>query len=469
MNNTYLKIFFPLALIYLFLLVIFNSQAALLFLTLIFFFGLIILIASKIKNSLYLGILILGSIAHVIGAPLFLLNKDSYNYSGWNAVKDFDFSSAYFFNVYTLVIISLFFLTLFVYLFELIFRKVRPNKSEKIISLNDSHSSSQNRFKWSIVLVIMSLIGIALAVFMYIKNIAILGIESERLPFKLVGILFYFRGYGLPLLLFIVYRKSLQTNFIAIFIVIVALIIGGLSASRGVTFIYMFPVLVMIISRKFSLKNISIGFLLILIGYMSTSLIRDILYSNTSMSLFDLPYLLLSTESSFKSDDGFIISFLNIISTISNRLYGAQDSVLAYQYTLDDPWNAFANFIISGSLVEDLAGELYGLIFLPGMGYGVGLGLIGVLVMLGRANIFLLFVAIIFFALLIVITNKVITNYFLNSRTKELPQIYYLILFITAFNFLQATLSYIYMIILIFLLITFFKKILPSLNRISNF
>ena len=171
--------------------------------------------------------------------------------------------------------------------------------------------------------------------------------------------------------------------------------------------------------------------------------------STDSISIFDLPALIFSSKSEFKSDKGMIESLLNIISTISNRLYGAQDLVLAYQHTLINPWNSFINFTFTKPIVEDLAGDLYGLVFLPGQGYGVGMGLVGVFVMIARSSFVLLILAIFYLSVLIVILNRVLTPIFKNKNTNKFSQVYYLVLFFASFNFMQATLSYIYTIIII--------------------
>lgn len=438
-----------------------DQQAACMFLILLLVFGLLIYFSRKTNNNVLTSIVSLAAIAHVLGAPLFIVNKEDYSYSGWNAVKDFDFSNFMFLNVYAYSISSL----LLVILFTGILESIVTNGIGKSLAFQsnfekaayfDKEPTHRNTISWNIILIFLLILSLVLAIIMYINNIAVLGIESERLPFRLVGILFYLRGYGLPIILFIVYRKTSQSGFLSVLFILVALIVGALSASRGVTFMYLFPILVGILVVKISVQRIILVVGLVILGYFTTSLTRDIVYSTSNLSLWDLPSLLISSKSSFSSDDGMFLSLLSILGTMSNRLYGAQDSVLAYQHVLVDPWLSFFDFIVTGSLVSNLAEDLYGLVFLPGAGYGVGLGLMALLVMIGRADIFLLIFAALFFAILIVIINRLLQRLFFNKQSGKYFQLYYLILFISSFNFLQSSIPYIYTILFSTWLLGFF-------------
>lgn len=452
-KTTFLIIITPLIL-FSSLLFIKDLQAGFIFLILFVIFTYLILKSLVIKNNLLTMILSLSGIAHVIGAPLFILNKKDYSYSGWNAVKDFDFTPSFFLKVYAYSISSIIFLVLFTTLIQKYFI------TKESISREKSLKKDNNRYSlpWSILFFLLLVLSIFTAIFMYVNNIAILGIESDRLPFKLVGILFYFRGYVLPVILFLVYKKTSRSFFVSLSFILVALIVGALSASRGVTLIYLFPVLLEILNKKFALKHFILILFLIILGYFTTSLTRDAMYSSTGLSIVELSTLILNTSSSFKSDEGLLYSLLSIISTMSNRLYGAQDSVLAYQYVLVNPWESFINFIFSGTLVNDLAGELYGLEFLPGMGYGVGLGLVALFVMIGKSNIFLMLISILFFSILISYVNYLLKKAFFNYEINKYTQVYYLFLFLIGFNFVQATLVYIYVSIIITYLIIYIKQ-----------
>jgi hypothetical protein len=163
-------------------------------------------------------------------------------------------------------------------------------------------------------------------------------------------------------------------------------------------------------------------------------------------------------------------SLLRVVSTISNRLYGAQDMVLAYQYTLADPWSSFGNFLFMEP-IADIAKELYGLEFLPGQGYGVGMGLLGVFTMIGRSEILLLVFAMFFFSLLAVVIDGLLTRLFFNKKLGKFSQLYYLILFIVSFNFIQASVNYLYSTIILSIVFGyFFKRLkLKTNNTKCNF
>jgi len=283
---------------------------------------------------------------------------------------------------------------------------------------------------------------------MYEYKIAVLGIETEYLPFKLVGILFYLRGYILPFLIFYIYLKTNRSNFFKLLIILTALLVGALSASRGVTLFYIFPVLVGVLLKKINLKRIVFVGLLVISSYFLTSLTREITYSTSDLSLFDLPYLLLNTKGSLVKEGGVMVTFLNILGTIANRLYGAQDIILAYQHILVDPWKSFIRFSFGNELVNDLAGVVYGLKFLPGRGFGVGMGIIGQFVMIARSNLLLLLVAVIFMSLLTAILNRLLSILFINNKSSKYSQVYYFVLFVFSFNIMQGSISYIYTFII---------------------
>jgi hypothetical protein len=436
-----------------------DAQAGSIFIFLFVFFLFFIFKALSIKNNLLTAILILSGIAHVIGAPLFILNKQDYSFSGWNAVRDFDFSTFFFMKVYAYSLFSLFLLLFFI---SILSRHLKF-KAPLIQNLNSKINKNVSQI-WTVTFFLLLAFSIFIAIFMYVNNIAILGIESDRLPFKLVGILFYFRGYFLPFLLFFVFWKTSRSFIVSFFFIIASLVVGALSASRGVTFIYMFPVLLSILNRKIAIREISLILFLIFLGYFTTSLTRDAMYSSNGLSILELSSLIFNTTSSFKSEEGMLSSILSIISTMSNRLYGAQDSVLAYQYELINPWVAFFNFIYSGTLVDNLAEELYGLVFLPGAGYGVGLGLVALLVMIGRSSILLMVIAILYFSFLIFYLNRLLKRAFFDFNLGKYPQIYYLFLFIISFNFVQATMSFIYLSFLLCYIIIFIKFFLKKLS-----
>lgn len=434
------------ALLFFFYLLSVSEQSAFTFILLLTIYFFLIKLSIKTKNNVLITGISLSAIANVIGTPLFILNKDNYSYDGWNAVKDFDFNTFSFIKVYSYSFISLFLFIIMVWFLE----KATSNYGKYKIDENQIDLKTRlklNPIIWNIILICLLLFSLFLAILMYIYKIAVLGVEHEYLPFKMVGILFYLRGYILPLILFVVYRKSSQSTIIKLSVIFIALISGALSASRGVTFFYLFPVLAGILLQQFNFKRVFFVITLILFSYFFTSLTRDVTYSSEGLSISDLPVLLLNSKSEFQSEKGIIVSLLNIISTISNRLYGAQDLVLAYQHILINPWNSFFNFTLTKTIVEDLAGDLYGLEFLPGQGYGVGMGLVGVFVMIARSNIILLVVAISYLSFLIVILNRVLTPIFKNVKTEKFSQVYYLVLFFASFNFMQATLSYIYTII----------------------
>jgi hypothetical protein len=416
-----------------------------------------------VANNLLRASIVLISIANVVGTPIVILNKDNYSYNGWNAIKDFDFSNAYFFSIYAYSLLSIIALIGFVSFFEFSFAKLKLVifKSAKDTDLENFKSINKTKLlnnptKYNTLFIFLMGISACLAIFMYINKIGILGVEPEPLPFKIIGILFYLRGYILPIFIFYMFNKTSQSTVLMFITVLISIIMGVFSASRGIGFIYLFPVIAVLLIRKITLFRIVISLFLILFCYMLTTIGRDIIYSSLDQSVS--PGELLSGvfegRSEFHSVDGLFVSLLNIVGTISNRLYGIQDQILAYQYILNEPWSSFGNFLLMEP-IADIAKDLYGLEFLPGQGYGVGMGIIGTFVMIGRSDILLFIFGIVVYALIAVIVNQSLNLLFFYKNIKKYHNLYYMALFIAAFNYIQSTLSYLYFLVIFCFMLKF--------------
>jgi hypothetical protein len=431
-------------------------QASYLYFILYLSFSIFIYFAIKTTNNLLIFTISLAAISNVIGAPIIVLNKNSYEYSGWNAIMSFDFTNIYFAKIYSVEFLNLSLIILFTHLISyklknsFFLNKLIPNKKIR----NNIPKSKNNKFKWDVLMFINLLFIIFIITFMYFNQIAIMGVEGDKLPFKLVGILFYTRGFILPIISFILYNKSSKSNFISITLIFVSLLIGLLSASRGLTFFYMFPVFIQLITGLKSPFKYFIVFFLILFAYMLTSISRSVLFNDTQLNFIDLLTQVFSSDSEFKSDSGLVKSLINIIGTISNRLYGVQDLILTYQYKLVEPIQSFTSFLLARPVINDPALELYNLQWLPGQAFGVGLGLMGVFILFFKVSFLLYLLAIIFSSFLISILNIILNKYFYDSNKNKYNPLYFLVLFFVAFNLVQCSFIFLYFIfIFLFILI----------------
>lgn len=440
-----------------------DIQATSLYIILYISFAFFLFFAIKSKNNLLIFSILLAAISNVIGAPIIILNKDSYQYSGWNAVKSFDFSYIYFAKIYIIEYLNILLLVIFTILFtkklnnSSFIKRIIPDAK---ISIELNQSTKSTRI-WDISMFFIFILIILIVFFMYFNQIAIMGVEGDKLPFKLVGILFYTRGYILPITSFVIFNKSSKNIFILSGVIIISFIIGLLSASRGLAFFYMFPVLIHIITNmKTSFKYI-IAFFLILFAYMITSISRSILFNDSQLNFLDLIKLVFSSESEFKSETSFFRGLINIIGTISNRLYGVQDLILTYQHKLVDPFQSFISFITASPVIEFPATDLYDLEWLPGQAFGVGLGLMGILMLFFKVNIFLYLLLCLYSAFLLSLLNLTLNRYFYNKYTQSYHPLYYFVIFLTAFNFVQGSVSFLYLIfisILLLIYLTLFNK-----------
>lgn len=392
----------------------FDFNSFILFLVLPPFFGTMLYFAIKKRHISLSFFFILIFISQAINPALFFFNKEKFLNSGNWEVKDFNFDLIHFFSLY----INMYVLILFIFFISIFFQKIfllkfnRPNKSNynKISSLNilnnnpnpnlRKHKCRYNRY--SIYLSTMIIFfAVPLCFYMFSNGIGISTIQPKRLPFKLVGITIYVRMLLIPAAIFYLYYKSNRTNFPTFCIFIYSLLVGLLSLSKGMLLLAILPV---VIFSYFDRNKIRFYFSLVFgaLLYVLVSEFRQFILL-TNMSIFqilDTIYNLLTSNTSFESDQNLFFTFLY---AFSDRLYGAQYTILASQFELQNNLYFILDFVLSNTdtLSKVIAFDLFGIPDQSDVVIGVNIGYLNILLLLAKSSLFLIFFLAFFTAFLL--------------------------------------------------------------------
>lgn len=417
-------------------------------------FGALLYFAIKSQNTILAIFTGLAFVGHAIGSPFFFLARERYSYSGWGAVKDFNFELSGFFLIYLLVLLAMVSIVGFTIALDRL--RLHPARSMHIRKrrggLAEAFSSREGlqvvrprgfgaKKCTALLIAVIVVIGIPINIFMYMNRIGIVGVMSPLQSFRLVGILYYFRMFALPVGMFYLYDKSTRSPAAVTAVLAYALFAGLSSASRGIMAIALFPIIAFSVTdRRYGRLFLSI--MAVVFGFVLVSGARDAIYQELGHGYLEL----IQDSASVLFDPSF--SLLDQIGGIANRLYGPQDMVLSYQYYHPDPWSAIPHYFLSGgradSVVNDLMYEFYGLVFPDSSGFGVGIGLLAYILILGHDNFLHLVISSFLAACLLSASNRMLIG---ASRTVFGPRrspLADLIAYFGAFSLYSSTIKFLY-------------------------
>lgn len=313
-------------------------------------------LATKLVKSFVLrGLVGIAFFTQMISVPLFVINRDDYRTTGWNAVKDFAFTFAEFVPIYSELAFFLVVVVCSVGLFINIFRfpKLRRIQSP---GGSDSGRTATTKAGYYLLLLILSLILITpLNLWMFSNGISLVGVEPPRLPFRLSGILHYFTSLVVPVVLASIYTKTSRSYTPAALLMLYAFVLGATQVSRSALLFVMLPILYCaVVDRKYVLLSISAIFSLAAVQLVT--LLRNVVYVVTM------------GKAGAGSEDGLMMilgkmvnegldnfSIADTFTLIVDRIEGAQQIVLASKFNADaiggvaaafkwfnfNPWNVF--------------------------------------------------------------------------------------------------------------------------------
>lgn len=405
--------------------------------------------ACKSRNLVLQAFAVFGFIGHAIGAPYFWMTRGTASYSGFGAVKNFEFALPEFFGIYGWVA-SLYTLII---LFTLYLDRINVGgmKHFEVASSSKHVTQAQDRRSTWLLSLLILFIAIPMNIYMIRNRIGITGIVSEVRAFRLVGLLYYSRLFFLPMMLTALYPRTSRGWAVSLLIAIYAVFAGFSSASRTVLVVSLMPLLLDIFLNRKRMRLILLG-LFAAVAFVGVSGSRDYTYSTHSLSYLDMMSTTLGMLSGTNN-----LTPITLIGGIANRLYGAQDMILAYQFEPEYPFASFFGYFWSGgradSVVPNLTYDFYGLIFDDGSGFGVGIGTLAYLLILGRANIGLLFVGAMVIAALLSFGARCLAWVSLFDAEDQVLPVRYFVAVILGFTIYSSSLNLAYslMMLMIFL------------------
>ena len=351
------------------------------------------------SNYLMLFLFVLISTATNAVTPAhFFFNKNDYATWGWNSVNRFEFVIGDYLYINNL----LWFFLIIVVLASLLINKTilmiptcksilykvnSETKSESKISLSTSklpvsitignNKANKNLTLYGSALFIFIIILSILNSWMFGRGMSITGLTAaqELLPFKLNGILYYFTRFIVPVIIYYLYSHSSKSLKLTTLIVLYAAF-AGLSQLSRTTFI-----LILFTAIYFPLKEQKY-YSLSVIGILSLFLLSVITQARNFVYLVVGGVATKGYESGLISLMGNVLSKLEdfdlnaVFFSMLNRVGGAQDIVLGFQYDTDAMGGYWANFsrifLFNSELNESAHQALYG--FIPPYGFATGSG-----------------------------------------------------------------------------------------------
>lgn len=435
-------------------------------------FGGIALVIFNANNAILKIFAVLMFIGHAIGAPFYWLGRNSYLPTGFSAIGNFEFHLDSFFLIYVWVLLIYGSLALITLKLDSIISANHWTVQPCLLKTNYKDSDwilkSRNNILFDIyILGFIFFIMVPLSFHMSNNRIGIVGIESQTLPYRLTGIMTYFRLYFGPLLILLLYSKSSRRWFLVITILLYATYAGICSASRTLLVINTFCLIYFAIIDHQKIRLLVI-ITLGLFGFLLVGGSRDYTYMSSEFLFFDA---ISAGVSNILSGN---ITPIVIIGNLANRFFGAQDMILAYQFVREDVWSATFNYFISGgfsnTIVPDLGRDLFGM-NLEGTGFGVGIGVIAYFLIIGNSNILVIPFAILFLSFLISAGNWLL-NYFLFKMMSRrlLPYNFsvgplkFALSGFMAFTLYSSSIKIFYYVCLLFLVIAIIISFVPRLN-----
>jgi hypothetical protein len=406
-------------------------------------------------------------LSHALASPLFFLQEDIFEYSGFSAVRDFDFSLTWYFRVYLYV-----FLFLYSTLFSvLLFKKIFSSEIKYLQIDEFSFTISKNKV-YNVFLFVFLLFLAFLNKWMFDNGIGLTGIEPPKLPYRLSGILYFFSRFFAPLIILYLYSKCIRNYRITLLIIVYATWAAITSVSRTTLTMLWLPVIFFAILDKRYILLFSVVFLFFSI-FPFIELARNYVYQidngvvgmNMDYSIGNIIWELFNTRETLSLKDA-LFGFIG-------RLGGTQDVILADQYNNESFASIFLEFkrvfLLSNEVeILKVQSELFG--FNPPEGFSPGDGALSAsILIISRKSIIIIIIlslfvsALLHFHELLLYRLALIFNY---PALTFFLSLFFNMLFVPRLNFLWMY-SYLFILfsIIYVLKITNVKKFVIKHNK----
>lgn len=256
------------------------------FIVVTFSFVVFAFFALKLTSSIIFRFWLFYWFLGYVASLFFLLNNsEEYFYGSWTSVGSYNFGLDGIIHAYSLFFLFLLVFVFFLIFFENLFRVKKKSLFYYSKSLSDEgRIRGQNRIGYIyFAIVIIIILQLFLTNYMFKNGIGIMIIKPPELPYKLVGILYYYRLliYPLILLLLLSKIKNSISGFKLIFLVLILLIeiiqIGFFSLSKKTIFLHALPLLfILFYQSRYFLLGLSLILVLFLVS--GVSIVRSLFF-----------------------------------------------------------------------------------------------------------------------------------------------------------------------------------------------
>jgi len=342
----------------------------------IMFLFFIFIVFIKINSIFVKVISVLWYLGYVLSLSIIYSNIEIIAPTGWRAVGKFDFSTMQLLSISsTILFYFLFFIISSLLIDKFLIKKYYYDKSVQV-----THKALNLNILITMSLIVGLIIQFPISTFMFEHNIGIVGIVPKKLPYSLAGILYYYRSFIFPGLMFLLIYGSIEKKYSLILVVLLFLetiYSGILSASRSLLILHIFPVIYYFYIKRNKYMIYFVSFLMIL-AFSVISISRNYIYLIDDFSGIDIisivTYLFNQTDASFSQNVFFAVF------TIIGRIGGVGEFIPTY-YNLNniefvDKFYFIQNLFELNSIFNiefNVAENIFGIKLPPDKAYGIEL------------------------------------------------------------------------------------------------
>jgi len=278
----------------------------------------------------------------ILSVQFFSLGQNFYSYSGWNAVKDFNFDILEYLIILLPLYLSLGILSFFTEIFYFITKSIKFRKYIRLRKFKTVNTVMTPTVKYICSSILIVLTTLPVYFWMSKNGIGITGLVGPSLPFKLSGILYYATRYAVPILILLIcfyYNNHIDSRVFIVFVlslIAYAVIIASLQSSRFTLALIVLPLL-FLLYRQSKLASF-IGLIGLCTGIVLVTLMRSVRLQRGQDNM-----VVLSQKSLFESFsslvnyytyavENFDFKISNLLLQILGRLESPQSIVLASQF-----------------------------------------------------------------------------------------------------------------------------------------
>lgn len=313
-------------------------------------------------------------VGYLLAMPVIFIQKSRFTRYGWSGIGNYSFGANKTFEALSIITLyTVVFVIISIIFDKLILKKYYFLETEKS-AINFSILKSFRKFRFFFAGIL--LFQLYLSFFMFTHKIGIVGVIPDELPFRLVGILYYYRYFIIPLVSMVLLFSNIGHRVrVYIFIIVLeALVSGILGVSKSVLVFHLIPVVFYLIYVKKGSYNIIIAAVAIL-GASIASISRDLVYFTSSLNEINFWDLLIYATNDEKFGADFVGKMLGAMVA---RIGGYQEFFAAYFSNIDYvDTNLFFNSVLGfesfnyGSF--EISTDIFGFQLPEGFAFGMSL------------------------------------------------------------------------------------------------